>query len=993
MSIEINPFTGIPELVGVKVLSRTTTPTTSDYSYPIGTKWIDTVSLHIYEIVDNTKDKAVWTDISASTFGDAQNSVLSIADCTSTPPTEVLGNRYILDETVGTVNAAWDGASKKSIVQFDGVTWIETTPNEGMIIEVEDENLIYVYITSWEKLSAAIPDATTTQKGVVSVDEYDFNITAGALSQRPGSGIYFVGKWGNDSADGLTFSSAMLTVQSAVTAAPANATILVYPGTYTETVTHTANNVTVIGIGKPNSVIITQADANVVNFSTYTGIQYKDITAQCTAATTAINTVQGTSGICAFKECKLSMTSSTDIAASAQPAVGAILDPGAGTAGTLKVILGQVSYKNTGNGGGTALKGAFKVEDGGVINLSLVKGITIENSGTALASSIGIDTSSTGYFVLNENDIAVTDANATIVAGLAYLGGTGVDHEYRRNTVHVTVGATNTGYGLFTADTASVTRSFYNHVHIVGTGGTCKGFIVGTGAELASQFDDVIAANGNNISGTFTQVNSPSDGDLTTSGTVKATTFDTNVAAAAAVTLSGTSLVADGTDANIDINITPKGTGEVNITKVDIDSGAIDGATIATSDITVGAGKTLDVSAGTLTTSAAQKLAMRDYQQVVVVAKSGGDFDTITDAMASITDAATDKRYCILVMPGTYTESITRKEYVDLIAYSKHSAIIQTTTDASVENAASNIYTEGIAYLSTTDIASTYGVVRVGAVLDNLMYNNCRFENSDGDDYLILIPAGSALTDTCFIDCDFRNYAVGSGVVFNYVGGAADVTFDSNRFYSIRIGFALEPTAASTFTFINNYNDSTSYPFKLIAPAGVTVTANLYNEQIINPLATTNSLRVGAAATGTAVVNAYNSAIYSVRKLGSGGTETFNSYGSTVGGVPVSAYEAITSDSAGVVASVSTELTKITTDGDSNEDNVTLAAGTDGQIKIFAIVAVGNIADSVKITPASLLGGTKITFSANALGKGCQMMYDATASGWLVTGSNGGTVT
>ena len=38
-----------------------------------------------------------------------------------------------------------------------------------------------------------------------------------------------------------------------------------------------------------------------------------------------------------------------------------------------------------------------------------------------------------------------------------------------------------------------------------------------------------------------------------------------------------------------------------NLTNVDIDSGAIDGVTIATSDITVGSGKTLNVSGGTLT--------------------------------------------------------------------------------------------------------------------------------------------------------------------------------------------------------------------------------------------------------------------------------------------------------------------------------------------------------------------------------------------------------
>lgn len=47
-----------------------------------------------------------------------------------------------------------------------------------------------------------------------------------------------------------------------------------------------------------------------------------------------------------------------------------------------------------------------------------------------------------------------------------------------------------------------------------------------------------------------------------TATTVNATTFDTNVAAAG-VTLVGTTLSADGTDTNIDINITTKGTGAV----------------------------------------------------------------------------------------------------------------------------------------------------------------------------------------------------------------------------------------------------------------------------------------------------------------------------------------------------------------------------------------------------------------------------------------------
>lgn len=44
---------------------------------------------------------------------------------------------------------------------------------------------------------------------------------------------------------------------------------------------------------------------------------------------------------------------------------------------------------------------------------------------------------------------------------------------------------------------------------------------------------------------------------------------------AAGCNLNGNTLAADGTDTNIDINVTPKGTGEVNITNVDIVSGKV----------------------------------------------------------------------------------------------------------------------------------------------------------------------------------------------------------------------------------------------------------------------------------------------------------------------------------------------------------------------------------------------------------------------------------
>lgn len=90
---------------------------------------------------------------------------------------------------------------------------------------------------------------------------------------------------------------------------------------------------------------------------------------------------------------------------------------------------------------------------------------------------------------------------------------------------------------------------------------------------MATQNSGAVAITGGTISGVaFT-------GSFSGLTLVESTTLATS-AAAAGVNLNGNTLGADGTDTNIDINITPKGTGEVNITKVDIDGGAIDGTTV-----------------------------------------------------------------------------------------------------------------------------------------------------------------------------------------------------------------------------------------------------------------------------------------------------------------------------------------------------------------------------------------------------------------------------
>jgi hypothetical protein len=85
---------------------------------------------------------------------------------------------------------------------------------------------------------------------------------------------------------------------------------------------------------------------------------------------------------------------------------------------------------------------------------------------------------------------------------------------------------------------------------------------------MATQNSGAVAITGGSISGvTFS-------GSFSGMTLVEATTLATS-AAAAGCNLNGNTLAADGTDTNIDINITPKGTGEVNVTNIDVISGKV----------------------------------------------------------------------------------------------------------------------------------------------------------------------------------------------------------------------------------------------------------------------------------------------------------------------------------------------------------------------------------------------------------------------------------
>lgn len=149
-------------------------------------------------------------------------------------------------------------------------------------------------------------------------------------------------------------------------------------------------------------------------------------------------------------------------------------------------------------------------------------------------------------------DTNVVDAGVTLAATTLSADG---------NDANININITAKGTGQVIIDDLQLTTDL-----AVSEGGTGVSTLTDHGV-LIGNAASAITATAEGATGTVligTTANPPSWSASPTVTTMNATTFDTNVAAAA-VTLSGTTLSADGTNADISINITAKGTGSVII--------------------------------------------------------------------------------------------------------------------------------------------------------------------------------------------------------------------------------------------------------------------------------------------------------------------------------------------------------------------------------------------------------------------------------------------
>jgi hypothetical protein len=133
---------------------------------------------------------------------------------------------------------------------------------------------------------------------------------------------------------------------------------------------------------------------------------------------------------------------------------------------------------------------------------------------------------------------------------------------------------------------------------------------------------------------------------------------------------------------------------------------------------------------------------------LVIVAKSGGDFTSIQAAIDSITDPADDNPYTVFVAPGRYAEIVTMQSYISLVGSSRASTIITAPGGAFPF---ATVTTAANAELSALTIQNTGGTGKaaVGVYVPpgaNTTIHNVAIQTQNGDhsaDAVVYIDAAS----------------------------------------------------------------------------------------------------------------------------------------------------------------------------------------------------------------------------------------------------------
>ena len=239
-----------------------------------------------------------------------------------------------------------------------------------------------------------------------------------------------------------------------------------------------------------------------------------------------------------------------------------------------------------------------------------------------------------------------------------------------------------------------------------------------------------------------------------------------------------------------------------------------------------------------------------DYKNIINVAKTGGDYSTIADALNSITDNSATNTYLINIGPGTYEEQVTMKNYVNLNGSGNSLTIIEShgggnmTTNSTVLTADNSfIHNLAIVMEGTSVNGSAVYINGAGSQLENLIIaaysatNENIGINIDGNampylNNLTIVATGGVdatgidIADTAEPDIYRCQVAAQSASWINYgirAGGTGEFSINDTDIIATASG------AAATSGLFNIGNTITFTNVSVSASGGATDNTGVYN--------------------------------------------------------------------------------------------------------------------------------------------------------------------
>ena len=179
--------------------------------------------------------------------------------------------------------------------------------------------------------------------------------------------------------------------------------------------------------------------------------------------------------------------------------------------------------------------------------------------------------------------------------------------------------------------------------------------------------------------------------------------------------------------------------------------------------------KKIAMDASGITTSTTRTITMGDFdvalidpQFEVTVAKTGGDYATIQGAIDSISGASASNQYNVIVYPGTYFETITQKDGVNVHGLGPAGAVVIAGSSGTLVELGTGTSLLMNLTLALTGTGANFGKL-INATAGTHSVQNCALIVTANNGYTTAVTISGGSFSTSNVQCIYTGLGTGDG--------------------------------------------------------------------------------------------------------------------------------------------------------------------------------------------------------------------------------------